>query len=304
MEDDSSLEAPPQDTPHAEEKLRVQDIGLFADSLPKRPEVIVFVSFDLSGSTEFKNKDSNWALKLSNYFPELKRRITEQESGSMWEQLPAHAWKFEGDELLFWIAIKTLDEIALAVSLTYSTLVKESASVKELSDSSNVQNVQLDMKAAMWIALVDGNNNVKYTDAVEVWNEFMGIQIDEGFRVAKTFARSGRLVLSYDIARVLIDNEKEPDDTEELSKRIVCVGFEKLKGVWDGRGYPALWYSTENWKDIQDNLVYDLHLDCKLTQALKEKIEYADKKFFARINKEKPFKSNHYEQIIAILMGQ
>lgn len=252
-------------------------------------EVRLFISFDLSGCTQFKNQDSEWLSKLNPYFQSFKQRVTVPATHkSAWNELGIQAWKFEGDELLFWMPIQTLDHIKDVVDFTYYTLKNESKTVKELNES-------LDIKAAVWMALIDGVHNGLYTDETLGWREFMGINIDEGFRVAKTFARSQRLVLSYDVAQALVHSQSG------LSSHIVCIGYEKLKGVWGNRAYPALWYSTDDWKDLQKSLIYDLHLECKFTYNLKQEINYADTKFFENINASKPFRTNHYQEILNIL---
>jgi hypothetical protein len=269
---------------------------------PVQREVLLFISFDLSGCTKFKNVTDEWLQKLTPYFQNLKQRFTIPSTGKRkWDNLEIKPWKFAGDELLFIVSVKNLEVVKNVVDFTFMTLQNEVVEVRSIS-------TELSMKAAIWIALIDGEHNGVYKDDDEEYagayqdsskeqREFIGINIDEGFRVAKHFAKPKRLALSFDVAQIL---------TKQLAKQkkkknfpIVCVGYEKLKGVWRDQAYPALWYSNDDWNDIRKHLTYDLHLECALTNELKREIIWADEAFFKRINEDpRLFFLTHYRRII------
>ena len=67
--------------------------------------------------------------------------------------------------------------------------------------------------------------------------EYIGIHMDEGFRVKSTFCRTGQHSLSFELAYFL--DEIDAHDYE----KIFYLGSAPLKGVWENNFYPILWYS-------------------------------------------------------------
>jgi hypothetical protein len=83
-------------------------------------------------------------------------------------------------------------------------------------------------------------------------NEFLGQDIDIGFRIKKE-TQDRRLVLSIELAKILSDK------TEYLS-RLNIITYKNLKGVWKNRLYPIIWYhdaEISGGVSFEDSFYYD-----------------------------------------------
>lgn len=124
-----------------------------------------------------------------------------------------------------------------------------------------MQNI-ISMKAAAWIAII-GENLKKleqYDNLIERFKlqegygifEFLGNDIDTGFRV-KENTQERRLTISYELAYILSRN------TDYL-KNIHIITYKRLKGVWQNRLYPIIWYYDEKYLEgmsFENSFYYD-----------------------------------------------
>ena len=86
----------------------------------------------------------------------------------------------------------------------------------------------------------------------EVVGDFLGPDMDLGFRVAK-FAFHHKVVLSADFAYFLYSTKPE---NCEIDDDLKIVSYEILKGVWNDRYYPIVWY-YHGWGDTDLDFFYD-----------------------------------------------
>jgi len=103
----------------------------------------------------------------------------------------------------------------------------------------------------------EGIKNITFVSSLDYPNtnetkDFLGPDIDLGFRLAK-YSQRKRLIISSDLAFLLYKIDKE-----KFSKSLKIVSYEQLKGIWDGRRCPIIWYEKE-WgkKAILKSFLYD-----------------------------------------------
>lgn len=218
----------------------------------------VFFSYDLVNSTRYKTRNKAQWLDVIRRFYELI------EDGFQKWISEVSLWKYVGDELLLYKKIQAREELATCVSGAYRIL-KDSIDKlhHEYTDTKEI----LSIKATIWCANItyigvqenSRNSKKDYKNIVLKQNpdpqnkilDFLGPDIDLGFRISKFTARR-RLVISADLAYLLYLQRIEEDEIEKLK----IISYEVLKGIWDGRIYPIIWYE-ENWNNWEDTFDYD-----------------------------------------------
>jgi hypothetical protein len=242
-----------------EERISEDKTSVITNNEDYQNKVILFVSFDLSGSTDFKPKNlDSWGDTFYDFFEAVARTMTLEYRADT-PDIFFTTWKFQGDEILFFAEVATQDSLVQGVKKTHSVLQQQSTDIRKASNDA------LDVKAAAWIAFMDGKTNRVFypndfvenqeTPAYHYPPDFIGTSIDEGFRVAKAFSEPRRLAISFELACCLIETEAH--------SRIYVVGAQELKGIWNQQSekkyYPALWYSEETpassdniWSELQD----------------------------------------------------
>lgn len=213
-------------------------------------EVILFFSFDIVNSSQYKTINYyGWARTLVGLFDELNKRVKKAIEDS-------ELWRILGDEAIFIVRIKKIDEIYDFISLVYKILRETINDIKKgiffqggenFSDKEielmKLQNI-LSLKASAWIAAVSENTgkDEKVKNIFQIYNldskgrfyEFLGNDIDTGFRISK-FTSDGRLVVSVELAYLL---SKRTDYMEGL----YIITYKHLKGVWNEKYYPIIWF--------------------------------------------------------------
>lgn len=123
----------------------------------------------------------------------------------------------------------------------------------------------------------------------------MGPDIDSGFRISKYTERS-KIVVGAKLAYLLYRNKKNIQDKHHISieENLKIVSYESLKGVWNGRKYPIIWYD-ENWSNKDEMFLYDEVFNSKIISSIEsddflKKDKYKIKrlqKIFQDLDKEK-----------------
>jgi hypothetical protein len=209
----------------------------------------LFFSFDLVNSTAFKNKNKRWGEIFDQFFSYCK--------GEMRKAFPsAVPWKMIGDEILFYLRVTREIELYEAPEKTFDILGKCIKFISEKLDAKS----SLSVKATLWAAAM-------YSSADNVTNriiiesdfdkdilDFLGPDIDIGFRISE-YALKSILVIEAKLACLLTKLETELYK-EHISTHMRIVSYEQLKGVWDGRYYPIVWY-RDDWTYSPNMFVYD-----------------------------------------------
>ncbi len=213
----------------------------------------LFISFDLVNSTAYKSSEPHWPSLFNNFFDFC--RLSTQ------DYFPtAQEWKMIGDEMLFYLPVIDLDELVGAPDRVFALLNRCNAFIEE-QDESGV----LSVKGTLWSAVVQeqrlvserlegANYLLRAQQAGRVILDFLGPDIDAGFRVG-SFARRGKLVIGADLAYLLIE-EYERRQESCRSEGLRIVSLEVLKGVWQGRHYPIIWFH-DAWDHPAELFAYD-----------------------------------------------
>ena len=233
---------------------------------------VLFVSFDICGSTELKTKFQNkWLdmirILLSNKLPNMS------------------FWKFNGDEILYFTEVHSLSfviELVKDVSFQVEFLQNQFKDAFQQS---------IFVKATAWIARVNFGNEKELKDQFESINNFeflknglcdyVGINIDEGFRLC-SHASPRKVLLDPKIVFLLMKSQIEGyyDQVEEiptyqsnvkdLLDHIYFCGFVKCKGIWQNRKYPIYWYIP---KDLEKIVHYDEVDDLNTLKRIGEEVD-------------------------------
>jgi len=223
--------------------------------------VYLFVSFDLVDATAFKAVNPEWPVVISKFY-ELSLRELQEVSSRF------HLWKLVGDEVLMYREVTDFGELADNVKSIHSQLNKV---VDQLHNTFDRTRNLLSVKGTVWLARASfiapqqmqealstalsgavatgGPVNIRIqvpldSNTNEV--DFLGPDIDVGFRIAQ-FSDKRKLVVSANLANVLMTHSPR---TSIDVKNLKIVALERLKGVWNGRPYPIIWYYND-WSKIQ-----------------------------------------------------
>lgn len=241
----------------------------------KPPQVVLFFSYDIVNSTGFKATINQWPMILSHIFKTVKCYV-EQAIPS------AEVWRILGDEIIFVTYVSELEDLFIYIDnifLVLQSICKEIRSetlfnrYPDIAPYAHQLRSILGLKSACWIARIieqtEGNDTTCEDNILTKYElsdnrcitEFLGNDVDEGFRLSKMVAQR-RMVLSFVLAYLLSER------TEYLN-RLSIISYECLKGIWQNRPYPIIWYHDpkycENIK-FDDSFYYDEARDEKLSR--------------------------------------
>jgi len=230
---------------------------------PSRRGLYVFLSYDLVDSTRYKSLErTQWPLVTKQFYEFIEDGIRKRIS-------KFRLWKYVGDELLLYKRIRDSAELREILPNAFDVLNKTISKIHSAFPSTRTI---LSIKATAWCADVDDlppqdlksaestlkalpSPNIivgKDSNSGKHQVDFLGPDIDVGFRISK-FAIRKRLVVSADLAYLLY---RDRSDNEKIESKLKIVGYESLKGVWDGRRYPIIWYE-EDWTNTAKSFLYD-----------------------------------------------
>lgn len=250
--------------------------------------IYLFFSFDLVNSTKFKSRyKTKWPIVFDKFYSHITKEMIEKVKGSV-------VWKYIGDEVLFYKKVTCEEDLFIHLSeilnITRNVMKKINGRVNETLGN-------LFIKTSVWIAdakfiqfsdipdsIVDesenlirfnSTNNIENRDNIYSNIDFIGTDIDSGFRVSK-FAEKNKIIICAKLACCLYKLYKNRDPMENALKNCVekhlrIVGYEKLKGIWDDRYYPIVWYH-DSWDDPTDLLHYDDRWNSPIIQNNYDKI--------------------------------
>ncbi len=263
---------------------QIQHLNQEKEVLAERRSVELFFSFDIVNSTAYKTLNfTGWSQVIIALFSEIQKRVV--------KKMPsAEMWRILGDEVIFLVPIKEKDDIFIYISKIFEIMIDMVMQLKKGSffdklelhdlerDLMKMQNI-ISVKASAWIAII-GENLKKleqYDNIIERFKlqegyglfEFLGNDIDTGFRV-KTNTQDRRLVIDYELAYLLSRN------TDYL-RNIHIITYKRLKGVWQNRLYPIIWYYDDKYFEgtsFDDSFYYDEIENSELVKEyLKNKTE-------------------------------
>ena len=260
-----------------------QETVNIANAVTKREELILFVSFDLVNSTKFKSYNYlNWFNVIYEITDTIRKKVKHIDKNFQ-------LWRSIGDEVVFTIVVSSTNKIEKIIQKVFYVLNEIHLSIKDGSifkDSKTVKPINvrelreqniLSIKATAWLALVsndidseDLKYNLRYdynvADNVRVV-EFQGNDIDIGFRISKKYTNPRRLTLSLELAYIL-------SKSKFVKSKLHIISYDKLKGIWDNRLYPVIWYHDEYIAGctIENSFFYDEEEQQELVKKYKQKL--------------------------------
>jgi len=199
--------------------------------------------------------------------------------------MDVHLWKYRGDEVIYYVHITDLKSATDAVSDIYNVLLQVCDYIE-----TRLKNSHVSLKATAWIAAVanketsEGESENYFlitTEGESRFYEFLGPEIDKGFRIANETS-SGKLVLSFELACLCDEQFKAEKRKSSEKPDIRVVAYRQLKGVWNSEKYPIIMYfppkerDVENKRDTIPTIVRKLH-DKRMQGRMKKLLNDKDK---------------------------
>lgn len=256
---------------------QIQNLNETREGLLERRSVEVFFSFDIVNSSAYKTLNfTGWSQVIIALFNKIQEMVA--------KKIPeAEIWRILGDEMVFIAPIKEHQDIFSHISDIFEILNRLANQLKSGSffdglelpsldqDLMKMQNI-ISLKAAAWIAIIreKGKKLEQHDNLIERFKlqegygiiEFLGNDIDAGFRV-KENTQDRRLAISYELAYILSRN------TDYL-KNLHIITYKRLKGVWQDRLYPIIWYHDEKvvgGMTFENSFYYDEKENNELVEA-------------------------------------
>lgn len=240
--------------------------------------VELFFSFDIVNSSSYKDENYfGWQDVLTSLLTSIQKDIA--------KEIPeAQLWRVLGDEIIFFVTIRNVEEIYTSIDSLYGVLAMINVKLHngsffgELNEEYKKADIDamrndnmLAVQAAAWLAIILNGEKTFFQTYDNVFkqyninenqriNEFLGQDIDIGFRIKKE-TRDRRLAISVELAKILSDR------TEYLS-RLNIITYKCLKGVWKNRLYPIIWYHDAEISGVsfEDSFYYDETTYCQLSK--------------------------------------
>lgn len=211
---------------------------------PAQPELILFFSFDLVNSTTFKSSEPKlWPLVFNKFYELANRELK--------SKLPdSRLWKYNGDEVLYYSKPARVVDIYKSVEVAFDCIASIKRSLNNLYSQTKDQ---LSIKAILWSAVVqqlapqsldsdvvvehEGAPNISFAftnDEGQSAIDFLGPDIDLGFRLAKHISRE-KLLVSSELTYFLSRAGTPSDYSSKFLERFKIVSYERLQGIWGGR---------------------------------------------------------------------
>ncbi|WP_339196683.1 NUDIX domain-containing protein [Solibacillus sp. FSL R5-0449] len=236
----------------------------------------LFVSFDLVNSTAFKSLyPTKWPVIFHRFYELVENHALKNFINSM-------VWRYAGDEILFYKQVDKVSDLYDVPKIAYRVIktVLEALNIK-YPETKNI----LYIKSTLWIAeatfvksqnLAESetllNNLIINFDINQKRNvDFLGSDIDLGFRISK-FAERDKVVVSAELAYLLYKERGiiEEECNYNVLDSLRIVTYERLKGIWNDRHYPIIWY-YESWDKPDEMYLYDEHFKSEIVNKIKNK---------------------------------
>lgn len=236
---------------------------------------VLFVSVDLTGSTEFKSRRDKWHAHWVPFYDRVRTHLCR--TGPNLKLL-----KLVGDEVVLYRELELGDRLPTIVEQVWKGLEKiavEAANNEKHREYSAYSSRLLGTKSTAWIAKVrnlgplsagdmdfvearaGGARNISFspTDAngnVEAL-DFVGRDIDAGFRHTG-HTRDRVLALTPELAWLVVTTDQTQQvrgtakqwELGAVAKAVRIIDWQKLKGTWYGRPAPISWLALDRKEDV------------------------------------------------------
>jgi hypothetical protein len=228
---------------------------------PDEPVSKVFLSCDLTGSTNFKQSppregDPPWQkvfLQFYREFPQKFADITQTDPNVA--RLDFELWKPVGDELIYSCSVRSEADVFNAV--------RAWTAVIQGYRRDNLNDTPMGTKGGAFLATFPGPDSessiprlpeyensdgdvvsrndeaLSTRDDVRYLYDYFGPSIDTGFRILSKCSER-YFTLSVEVALAMLSAHRNVDADLFKSKDLRLLEFVELKGVWGGRRYPVV----------------------------------------------------------------
>lgn len=227
--------------------------------------VFVFISIDLVESTKKKSTESSWADLTLNFY---------EVSINLFDKINMLFWKTIGDEILFY---RPVDSLEMLIDVPLSIL-KTTQYIEELLREKGYEDCEA--KTTLFMAEADITDNISRKTSNYRINrygtlDFIGIDIDEGFRLAKLAMPN---ILTIDAKTAYILWEYSYNEEKHIQKlaghlpvkkykehikdqyKIILTEKNQLKDIWGGKPYPVVIFHqdflSEPFKYDEESSIY------------------------------------------------
>ncbi len=187
-------------------------------------------------------------------------------------------WKLIGDEVLIYVEITKLKQLYQQIIIINKILgnIMDDIVTNVGEDISNRDNSilqeevrdiilsKLGINVTAWVAECSRKNyrssNIIYDSSTNFPNEyymdFLGRDIDEGFRMAK-YAAKNKIIVSPLLAWLIWKAVQEDEDNKKIvDSNFKITAFVPMKGVWRGRKVPVIMFN-QHFSELVEILEYD-----------------------------------------------
>lgn len=227
--------------------------------------VYLFLSFDIVNSTAYKSLNPYWTDTFSLFREYVSRdmeecfRIKHNDTDTEKDfcDLKYYLWKNLGDEVIFIFPNPKISELCKLLDTSWKVLDKI---CKSLDTPTKKSSVKVSVKATLWLAEIDKkekyrkednymqepaffekNINIALKDCEHRTIDFLGPDIDAGFRLSQ-FSSHNKISVDARLAWILLKLCSENQYHNYLENNAKIVSFKVLKGVWNEKPYPIIWY--------------------------------------------------------------
>lgn len=255
----------------------------------------MFISFDMVNCTKYKSSHKGtWASGINEILKYAIHAFANSPVGGF------RYWKIIGDEIAYTKDIQYMTEIDDALDEIYQTVVDMNEKIKssEIGDAQTAKYITV--KATVWIADISSSElraDNFYTEYKvsenQIQAEYLGTDIDTGFRIAK-YTSSNRVVISYQLAALMY---KESILQNNFHK-VHYVASKKLKGIWEDMPFPIFMYHDDNKTSFIDSIGEDELQNTEIFQEyLNEQSDRKPKPPFKRYEEELLTSLSHHNSI-------
>ncbi len=224
-----------------------------AQPAPKdQHSVTLFASFDLVNATEYKTvHKGTWTVDISVILGRVINTFTEKANDGY------RFWKSLGDEVVFTKNVPYVFEIQDILNEIYHEVVAINEAVASGALGGTAASHGLSIKATVWLANISSTPELAdnfYTEYQinenQLQPEYLGTDIDAGFRIAK-YTESNRVLISFELAALFFK-----DPLLRWSRdRVHFLGVRSLKGIWEGVPYPLFMYHGDENTTFQASIL-------------------------------------------------
>lgn len=241
----------------------------------------IYFSVDVCNSTVIKTSCNDWyEINKALYdlpFPHMK------------------FWKYNGDEVLYSECFHDINSLITIIEEAY-TYIKNMQ--KEIQGIIKNDKIQVQLKGTIWLARI--SENFKCNSNIHIRNnlsdEFLGSNIDEGFRLTQKITGSKivldpkivclflaiRNIKAGEVCGTLIKNkeavkqfaisldDKTIDSINKITEKIYFISYTHLKGIWANRKYPVFWYYRKEIDFSYDEKIDDNYIEKNIVCDAKE----------------------------------